>query len=53
MPRYDFMLGQRIAGSTVRISRDHIVIAEGIHALNPHLLPDVPPNGSIASTCRR
>ena len=43
MPRYDFMLGQRIAGSTVRISRDHIVIAEGIHALNPHLLPDVPP----------
>ena len=43
MPRYDFMLGQRIAGSTVRISRDHMVIAEGIHALNPNLLPDVPP----------
>ena len=43
MPRYDFVLGQRLAGSTVRISRDHMVIAEGIHALNPNLLPDVPP----------
>jgi uridine kinase len=42
MPRYDFKLGQRITGSTVQISRDHIVIAEGIHALNPNLLPDVP-----------
>ena len=27
----------------MQISRDHIVIAEGIHALNPNLLPDVPP----------
>jgi uridine kinase len=43
MPRYDFKLGQRVTGATVQISRDHIVIAEGIHALNPNLLPDVPP----------
>lgn len=43
MPRFDFKLGQRVAGSTVQISRDHIIIAEGIHALNPHLLSDVPP----------
>jgi uridine kinase len=42
MPRYDFKLGKRVTGSTVQISRDHIVIAEGIHALNPNLLPDVP-----------
>lgn len=43
MPRYDFKLGRRVAGANVHISRDHIVIAEGIHALNPNLLPDVPP----------
>jgi uridine kinase len=43
MPRFDFKLGKRVTGSTVQISRDHIVIAEGIHALNPNLLPDVPP----------
>jgi uridine kinase len=43
LPRYDFKLGRRVAGSTVQISPDHIVIAEGIHALNPNLLPDVSP----------
>ena len=43
LPRFDFKLGQRVTGATVQISRDHIVIAEGIHALNPDLLPDVPP----------
>ena len=43
MPRYDFLTGQRMPGSTVQISREHIIIAEGIHALNPNLVPDVPP----------
>jgi uridine kinase len=43
LPRFDFKLGKRVDGATVQISRDHIVIAEGIHALNPNLLPDVPP----------
>ena len=42
LPHYDFRTGQRAAGSTVRISGDHIVVAEGIHALNPRLIPDVP-----------
>jgi uridine kinase len=43
MPRFDFKLGKRVPGVTAQISRDHIIIAEGIHALNPNLLPDVPP----------
>jgi uridine kinase len=43
MPRFDFKQGRRVTGATVQISHDHIVIAEGIHALNPDLLPDVPP----------
>jgi uridine kinase len=42
LPRFDFKLGKRVTGSNVQISHDHIVIAEGIHALNPNLLPDVP-----------
>jgi uridine kinase len=42
LPRYDFKLGKRVIGSTIRISRDHVIIAEGIHALNPNLVPDVP-----------
>ncbi len=43
LPHYDFLTGRRVAGSTVQISHDHIVIAEGIHALNPNLVPDIPP----------
>ena len=43
LPHYDFKAGKRLPGSTVQISRDHIIIAEGIHALNPGLVPDIPP----------
>jgi uridine kinase len=43
LPRYDFVSGRRVTGSTVQISHDHIVLAEGIHALNPNLVPDVAP----------
>ena len=42
LPRYDFKSGRRVTGATVKISRDHIILAEGIHALNPNLVPDVP-----------
>jgi uridine kinase len=42
LPRYDFKAGKRGVGSTVQISHDHIIIAEGIHALNPNLVPDIP-----------
>lgn len=43
MPHYDFKTGRRVTGGTVQISPDHIVLAEGIHALNPNLVPDMPP----------
>jgi uridine kinase len=43
LPHYDFKTGTRQAGSRVRITRDHVILVEGIHALNPRLLPDVPP----------
>ena len=43
LPHYNFKTGRREAGPRVSITRDHAVLVEGIHALNPNLLPDVPP----------
>ncbi len=42
LPRYNFQTGQREVGRTVRIRPDQIVIVEGIHGLNPALIPHVP-----------
>ncbi len=42
LPHYDFKTGRRVTGPTVKISHDHVILAEGIHALNPNLVPDVP-----------
>ena len=43
LPHYNFKTGARESGAKVCISRDHVMLIEGIHALNPGLLPDVPP----------
>jgi len=43
MPRYNFLTGQRDAGPTVRLGPDSIIIVEGIHGLNPALVPDLDP----------
>ena len=44
MPTYDFVNGkQEFLGNTLKIGRDDIIVAEGIHALNPdfsYRLPD-------------
>lgn len=42
LPRYDFVAGRQVEGPTVRLGPGQIVILEGIHGLNPDLLPDVP-----------
>ncbi len=39
MPHYNFKTGKREPGETVQLSRDHLIILEGIHGLNPRLLP--------------
>lgn len=44
MPHYDFKSGTRRPGPSVSITRDHIILVEGIHALNPQLVPDMPPD---------
>jgi uridine kinase len=42
LPAYNFKTGRQEVGETVRLRSDHIIILEGIHGLNPALLPDIP-----------
>ncbi|HUJ43793.1 MAG TPA: nucleoside kinase [Opitutaceae bacterium] len=39
LPRYSFAAGQQEAGDVVRVRPDQLIILEGIHGLNPRLLP--------------
>ncbi len=43
LPRYNFKTGLREAGQIVRLRPDHIILVEGIHGLNPDLVPSIPP----------
>ncbi|MFN2242605.1 MAG: nucleoside kinase, partial [Anaerolineae bacterium] len=43
LPRYNFRTGLREIGDKVRLQRDHVILVEGIHGLNPNLVPDIPP----------
>ena len=43
LPHFNFITGRREWGDTVRLSPDHILIVEGIHGLNPALIPAIPP----------
>lgn len=43
LPHYVFKTGRRETGITVTLSRDNIIIVEGIHGLNPALVPSLPP----------
>ncbi len=42
LPHYNFLTGQREWGDTVSLSREHIIIVEGIHGMNPELVPHIP-----------
>jgi uridine kinase len=42
LPKYNFITGKTELGQRVRLSADQIIILEGIHGLNPDLLPAVP-----------
>lgn len=42
LPHFDFKLGKSQPGATVRLEKDQIIILEGIHGLNPNLMPDFP-----------
>ena len=43
LPRYDFVTGRSGAsGKHLQMLPNHVLIIEGIHALNPDLTPDIP-----------
>ncbi|HET91094.1 MAG TPA: nucleoside kinase [Chloroflexi bacterium] len=42
LPRFNFMTGRQERGQTVQLGPDHVIIIEGIHALNPRLVQSVP-----------
>jgi uridine kinase len=44
LPTYDFQTGERIyRGNSVQMQTRSILVMEGIHAMNPDLLPSIPP----------
>ncbi|MEP7289909.1 MAG: nucleoside kinase [Chloroflexota bacterium] len=44
LPHFDFKLGRSVSGESYQLTDDHVIIAEGIHGLNPNLLPDIAPD---------
>lgn len=44
LPRYNFEEGRREQGKKVRLPEDSIIIVEGIHGLNPNLVPGMAPD---------
>jgi uridine kinase len=44
LPTYDFPKGERVfRGNTVQLGKNSVIVMEGIHAMNPGLLPGVDP----------
>ncbi|MGA2446021.1 MAG: nucleoside kinase [Opitutaceae bacterium] len=41
LPRYNFLKGRQEPGDVVRLRPDQLIILEGIHGLNPRLLPAI------------
>lgn len=44
LPRFDFIKGKSLPGQVAQIKSNQIIIVEGIHGLNPGLVPDIPSN---------
>jgi len=42
IPQYNFFTGKKQPGEKVQLTPDHVIIVEGIHGLNPELVPSVP-----------
>jgi uridine kinase len=42
LPKYNFQTGKQTEGDLLQLSPGHILILEGIHGLNPELVPDIP-----------
>jgi uridine kinase len=47
LPRYDFKAGRQLDGKEAQLGPSQIVILEGIHGLNPELIPQIPPESTF------
>jgi uridine kinase len=43
LPHYNFVTGARESGTTITLGKNDILVVEGIHGLNPDLVPGLPP----------
>lgn len=43
MPHFDFISGLRSFGEELQLSTEHVIIVEGIHGMNPSLVPAILP----------
>lgn len=46
LPRYNFKTGRREMGTPLQIGKDHVIVLEGIHGLNPRLTANLPPSAT-------
>ncbi len=42
LPQYNFKEGKSDPGEVVKLRKEQLIILEGIHGLDPRLLPDIP-----------
>ena len=42
LPHFNFVTGKREPGVTIQLGPEHILLVEGIHGLNPGLVPAIP-----------
>jgi uridine kinase len=47
LPKYNFKAGRQEKGEIVQLSQEHLLILEGIHGLDPLLLPDFPASSTF------
>jgi len=47
LPRYNFKTGMREEGGPLQIGKDHVMLVEGIHGLNPRLTANLPPSATF------
>ena len=43
LSHYNFRSGHREWGDCIQISPEHVILVEGIHGMNPNLVPQIPP----------
>ncbi len=44
LPKFDFITGESKPGMDAQLTENQVIIIEGIHGLNPNLVPEIPQN---------